>query len=90
MKINFHTITGADLSSAPLNQGFSSTLPILLITSIKKEKMKTRNLILVIGILGVIISVYNAVAGESIKSNLPGFLFGIGLILVYFEKNKSK
>jgi Flp pilus assembly protein TadB len=56
---------------------------------IKNLKMKRRILILVIGILGIIISSYNTIAGESIKSNLVGFILGIGLILVYFETNKS-
>lgn len=52
--------------------------------------MKTRNLILFICTMGVIISIYNTVSGESIKSNLAGFLFGIGLIGVFFETKKSK
>jgi len=52
--------------------------------------MIRRNLILIIGILGIIISSYNTIAGESIKSNLVGFIFGIGLILAYFELKKSK
>jgi len=50
--------------------------------------MKKLNLI--IGILAIIISTYNTISGESIRSNLVGFLLGIGLILSYFESDKLK
>ena len=50
--------------------------------------MKKLNLI--IGILAIIISTYNTISGESIRSNLVGFLLGIGLILSYFESDILK
>lgn len=49
-----------------------------------------KKLILIIGILAVFITCYNTVSGESIKSNLAGFVLGIGLIITYFESYKSK
>ena len=52
--------------------------------------MKGRILILVIGLLAVVISSYNILAGGSLKSNLVGFIFGISTLLLYFGTNKSK
>ncbi len=52
--------------------------------------MNRKNLILGIGILAIFISSYNTISGASIKSNLVGFIFGIGLILSYFKLNKSE
>lgn len=51
--------------------------------------MKTKIIILLIGISAIIISIYNIISGESIKSNLVGFIFGIVFILSYNESNKS-
>lgn len=47
-----------------------------------------KKIILIIGILAIIISIYNTVSGESIKSNLVGFILGIGFILYYFESDR--
>ena len=52
--------------------------------------MKIKFLILLIGILAIFISSYNTISGAPIKSNLVGFIFGIGLILSYFKLNKSE
>ena len=52
--------------------------------------MKTKKLILIVGVLAIFISIYDTVSGESIKSNLVGFILGIGFILSYFESNKSE
>ncbi|MFK5981527.1 MAG: hypothetical protein QM499_01335 [Flavobacteriaceae bacterium] len=49
-----------------------------------------KKLVLTIGILAIFISCYDTISGESIKSNLVGFILGIGLILSYFESNKSE
>jgi len=49
-----------------------------------------KKLILIIGILAIIISSYNTISGESIRSNLVGFFLGIGFILSYFESDKLK
>jgi hypothetical protein len=49
-----------------------------------------KKLILIVGILAIFISCYNTISGESIKSNLVGFILGIGFILSYFESNKPK
>ena len=51
--------------------------------------MKTKKLILIVGILAIFIFSYNTISGASIKSNLVGFILGIGFILSYFESNKS-
>ena len=49
-----------------------------------------KKLTLIIGILAIIISSYNTISGESIKSNLVGFILGIGFIINFFESNKSE
>lgn len=48
-----------------------------------------KKLILIIGILAIVISTYNTISGESLMTNLVGFLVGIGFILNYFESDKS-
>ena len=52
--------------------------------------MIRKYLVLVIGISAIFISSYNAISGETIKSNLVGFIMGIGLTLSYFKLNKSE
>jgi len=49
-----------------------------------------KKLTLLIGILAIFISCYDTISGESIKSNLVGFILGIGLILSYFESYKRE
>ena len=49
-----------------------------------------KKLILIVGILAIFISCYNTISGESIKSNLVGFILGLGFILSYFESNKPE
>jgi hypothetical protein len=52
--------------------------------------MKMKKLTLIIGILAIFISSYNTISGESIKSNLVGFILGIGFILSYYESNRPE
>ncbi len=47
--------------------------------------MNKKNLLLVIGILGIIISTYNVIAGETVKSNIVGFIMGIALIVGFLK-----
>ncbi len=49
-----------------------------------------KKIILIIGILAIIISIYSTVSGESLKSNLVGFILGIGFILTYFESDRLR
>jgi hypothetical protein len=49
-----------------------------------------KKLILIVGILAIFISCYNTISGESIKSNLVGFILGLGFILSYFESKKPE
>ncbi|PCI31771.1 MAG: hypothetical protein COB60_10745 [Flavobacteriaceae bacterium] len=56
--------------------------------SLKKVKNDNKKSILLIGILVLFISCYNTISGKSIKSNLVGFILGIGFVLRYFELNK--
>ena len=44
-----------------------------------------KKIILIIGILAIIISIYNTISGDALKSNLVGFILGIGFIIYYFE-----
>jgi len=52
--------------------------------------MNRKYLVLIAGVLTICISSYNAISGETIKSNLVGLIIGIGLTLSYFTLNKSK
>lgn len=49
-----------------------------------------KKMVLIIGVLAIIISTYNTISEESIKSNLGGFIFGTGLVISYFNFNKLK
>ncbi len=48
----------------------------------------TKYILLIIGILGVLASVYNYFNDKNISNNIIGFICGISLIYGYFELNK--
>lgn len=52
--------------------------------------MKSKYVLLVIGILGVLASLYMIVKGDSITSTITGFICGISLIYGSYELGRQE
>lgn len=51
--------------------------------------MKTQKLLLVIGLLGIIASIFGAIKGNEFTTQLTSFICGLSLICGYFEIKKT-